>query len=403
MRIDIVNPRGAAAPATGSPASLLAEWRVGAVLEAVAIRDPGTGQLFLDIAGQRHPARLASGNDHEGPASGERMQLRVLRNSPVLALERIADAEHQRVDPKMVTDALRRLVPKQTSPAPLLANLSWIARSANGSIALPKNVADAAARLWQALPDVDELSDPLKLERALSRSGTFLEAALANDDGTPAARWAIATDLKTLLLQLSRTLREHGARPNAATFADATPHAPLPATGGPLATLSSAPATLALLEGAQQQMDELARQTDGAIARMTSTQVTNSAQEGPSQSILVELPVRYEDRASMLRLRIERDGTRRQYESHDTWTVEAALDLGNSGALHARVSLTGLRVSVQLRADTPAVVEMLNARVVELEALLHGAGLEVDRIVCRHGLPAADGGQRLSRLLDVRA
>ncbi|HEY8537245.1 MAG TPA: flagellar hook-length control protein FliK [Steroidobacteraceae bacterium] len=404
MRIDIVNPRGSpSALSSGSPASLLAEWRVGAVLEAVAIRDPGTGQLFLDIAGQRHLARLASGNDQEGPASGERMQLRVLRNSPVLALERIVEPVEERIDPKMVADALRRLVPRQTSPAPLLANLSWVARGAAGASSLPQNVAAAAAKLWQALPDVDELSDPLKLERARGRSGTFLEAALANDDRTPASRTAIATDLKTLLLQFARTLREHGARPNAAAFADATPHAPLPASGGPLATLSAAPATLALLEGAQQQMDELARQTDGTLARITTTQVTNSAQEGPLQSILIEVPVRYEDRASMLRLRIERDGARRQQTSQETWIVEAALDLGNSGALHARISLTGLRVSVQLRADAPAVVDMLNARVGELETLLHEAGLEVDRIVCRHGLPAADVGNRFSRLLDVRA
>jgi hypothetical protein len=404
MRIDIINPRGAPGPiASGSPASLLAEWRVGAVLEAVAVRDAGTGHLFLDVAGQRLPARLASGNEHEGPAAGERMQLRVLRNSPVLALERVVEPERDGIDPKMAADALRRFVPRQTSPAPLLSNLRWVARGTDDSNALPKNVVDAATRLWRALPDVEELSDPLRLERALGRSGTFLEAALANDDRTPAARTAIATDLKTLLLQLARTLREHGARPNASAFPDVASNAPLPASSGPLTTLSSAPATLALLEGTQQQMDELARQTDGTLARLTATQVTNSAQEGPAQSILVELPVRYEDRATMLRLRIERDGSRQEHASQDAWTVEAALDLGNAGALHARVSLSGLRVAVQLRADAAAVVEMLNVRVGELEALLQGAGLEVDSIVCRHGLPAADAGKRFSRLLDVRA
>jgi hypothetical protein len=67
------------------------------------------------------------------------------------------------------------------------------------------------------------------------------------------------------------------------------------------------------------------------------------------------------------------------------------------------VSLSGFRVGVQLRADSPAVVDMLNARAPELEAMLRDAGLEVDRIVCRHGMPAGDAGERLTRLLDVRA
>lgn len=400
MRIDLVNLRGIPAVSPNTTASLLAEWRVGAVLQAVATRDAGNGQLFLDMGGQRYPARLSSGSGNEaGPVDGERMTLRVLRNSPVLALERIPDSSGA-MDSEAVGDALRKFVPKQTSPAPLLSNLAWVARG--GADALPKAVAQVADRLWQALPNVRDLSDPMSLERALGRSGAFLEAVLAKDDGTPAARAAVATDLKTLMLQFARVLREHGARPNGAAFADST-HSPLPTATGPLGTLAASPATLALLETPIEQMHELARQTDGALARMTTTQVTNSAQEAPLQSMLIELPVRHEDRASMLRVRIEHERSRRQHDGPESWTVEAALDLGAAGALHARVSLSGFHVGVQLRADSPGVVEMLNARAPELEAMLREAGLEVDRIVCRHGMPGGDAGQRVTRLLDVRA
>jgi hypothetical protein len=414
MRLDVVNLRGIAAATTGSIATLLAEWRVGAVLQAVATRDPGTGQLFLNMGGQRYPARLASGSDDSGPVDGERMTLRVLRNSPVLALERIEEPARG-MDAQALGDALRKFVPRQTSPAPLLSNLAWLARHGDS---LPREVVQVAERLWQALPSTKDMSDPMTLERALSRSGAFLEAALANDDGTPAARAAVATDLKNLMLQFARVLRQHGAHPNGATFADSIPHAPLPTANGPLSSLPTAPATLALLEAPLEQMNELARQTDGAIARMTTTQVANTAQEGAAQTLLIEVPVRHEDRANMLRLRVEHDRSRRAHDGSESWTVEAALDLGTVGALHARVSLSGrsfspapaalglapgFRIAVQLRADAPALVDMLNARAPELEALLRDAGLEVDRIVCRHGMPAGDPGARLTRLLDVRA
>jgi hypothetical protein len=398
MRLDLVTMRGV--PVIGTSASLLAEWRVGTILQAVATRDASSGQLFLDMGDSRYPARLASGDD-EGPADGERLTLRVLRNSPVLALERVAESPRGAVDAEVVTDALRKFVPRQSSPAPLASNLAFVARD-SGAQALPRAVAQAATQLWEALPDMDSMTDPMTLERALSRSGTFLEAALAKHDGTPAARSAVAADIKGLMLQFARVLKEHGAKPSAG-FSDMSAHAPLPSANGPLSSLSSAPATLALLDTPIERMNELARQTDGALARLSTTQVTNSAQAGPVQSMLIEVPVRQDDRANVLRFRIERDSSRKQQSGGDSWTVEAALDLGAVGALHARVSLSGYRVGVQLRADSPAIVDMLNSRAAELESMLRDAGLEVDRIVCRHGMPVGDTGQRLTRLLDVRA
>jgi hypothetical protein len=398
MRLDLVSMRGV--PTIGTSASLLAEWRVGTILQAVATRDASSGQLFLNMGDSRYPARLASGED-DGPADGERLTLRVLRNSPVLALERVPEDARTSVDNEVVTDALRKFVPKQASPAPLTANLAFATRE-GGTLGLPRAVAQLATKLWEALPDMDTLTDPAKLERALGRSGAFLESTLAKDDGTSASRSAIATDVKTLMLQFARVLREHGAKPHGG-FTDPSAHAPLPSANAPLSTLTSGPATLALLETPFEQMNELARQTDGALARLTTTQVTNSAQDGPVQTLLIELPMRQEDRSSVLRFRLERDGSRKQHTGADSWALEAALDLGIVGSLHARVALNGYRVGVQLRADSPAVVDMLNARAPELESMLRESGLEVDRIVCRHGMPAGDAGQRLTRLLDVRA
>ena len=106
----------------------------------------------------------------------------------------------------------------------------------------------------------------------------------------------------------------------------------------------------------------------------------------------------------MLRLRVEHDESRkRQGGGGDSWSVEAAMDLGQVGALHAKVTLTGQRIGVQLRAESPALVNALSAHAGELEALLRDAGLEIDRIVCLHGMPAGDSGARPARLLDVRA
>jgi hypothetical protein len=38
-----------------------------------------------------------------------------------------------------------------------------------------------------------------------------------------------------------------------------------------------------------------------------------------------------------------------------------------------------------------------------LESMLRGSGLEVDRVVCLHGMPVSNDGSRPTRLVDVRA
>ena len=401
MRVDLVDFRSAS-PAGNTNPSLLSEWRVGALLQAVAVRDANSGQLWLDIGGQRHSARLASGNG-SGPANGEQLQVRVLRNSPVLALETLSASASVATDAEtVVSDAMRRFVPRQESASLMLANLSWLAQGKNGVNDLPKAVMQAAAQLWQALPDAESLGNPQQLEKAITRSGAFLEANLADASRAAADPKLLATDLKALMLGLSRTLRESGARPNAARSDNAV-NAPIPTARGPLTALNAAPATFSMIEATDQQLNELSRQTDGAIARLTTTQITNSAPDPQLQSMLVELPVRHEDRAAMLRLRIEHDNSRKRSGGADSWTVEAAVDLGQVGALHAKVTLSGQRIGVQLRAESAAIVDALSARAGELEAMLRESGLEIDRIVCLHGMPAGDAGVRAARLLDVRA
>ena len=401
MRIDLATVRSTGF-AGQSPAAMLSDWRVGAILQATAVRDSRSGQLWLEIGDLRYPARIASG-EASGPTDGERLTVRVLRNSPVLALETLTSETTSNAD-TVTTDALRRYLPRQASPAPLLSNLSWIAngKAAAQGETLPPAVTQAANKLWQALPDALSLADPASLRNAVTRSGAFLEATLASGDRRAIAA-SVDQDLKALMLNLARVLRESGARP-AAAMGDTNGHSPVPLSNGPLSALPSAPATLAVLEDSNQQLHELARQTDGALARMTTLQAGSSPQDTPVQAMLLELPMRQGERTSVVRLRIEQDRSRkRDSGSPDAWSIEAAMDLGTVGALHARVGLQGHRISVQLRAESAIVVDTLAARAPELESMLRESGLEIDRVVCLHGMPAGDAGARTTRLLDLRA
>jgi hypothetical protein len=389
MRVDLTPTRSATTIATSS-GSLLSDWRVGAIVEAVAVRDV-SGQLWLRIGNTNFSARVASGAS-EGPANGEVLQARVLRTSPVLALETLQSQQPESAT-EVTANALLRYLPKQSSPANLAANLGFIARGQGED--LPEGVRRAATQLWQALPDTQALSDPAELEQALTRSGTFLENTLARGQ-------APAGDLKGLLLALQNALSSAGARANAAS-PPMLDNGALPRPDGALASLPATPASLALLDGARDQLNELARQVEGTLARLTTTQIQNTTQSSTPSAVMIELPVRVDDRASMLRLRIEREASQERQEGDSSWTIEAALDLGAQGGLHARISLTGSRLAVQLRADSAFVVEELAARSPELASLLRESGLSIDRIVCLHGMPVSPASKPVHRLLDVRA
>jgi hypothetical protein len=390
MRLDLSTIRapGAAAPAGG----LMAQWRVGAIVEAIAVRDISDGQLWLNIGATRVPARIASG-DAAGPSNGERLQLRVLRDHPVLALETIESNDSEAT---AVSDALRRFLPRQSSPAPLFANLAWLRVHSEDSQQLSRAVTDAIQKLWNALPEAGDLSTPEGLASAVKRSGVFLESELAQGDLID-ARHILGRDLKALLLNLKQTLIRSGANMHGS---EQPPPGPLPTLRGPLVPLDAAPASLAAIQIPTRQLNELAAQTDGALARINTVQLANSEGTTAASAWLVEVPLRHDGRGETLRFRFERNSQRESAEQ--SWTVEAALNLGTQGSLHARVSLYGKRIGVQLRAEPPQLVAELAAQAPQLSAMLSDAGLEVDRVVCLHGMPADERDTRTTSLLDIR-
>ena len=402
MRLEVSSLR--ASGTTGSPSTLFSQWRVGTIVEAIAVRNAADGQLWLNIGATRVPARIASG-DPAGPANGERLQLRVLRDRPVLALESIPQEDGET---QLVNDGLRRFLPRQTSPAPLLANLALLAKNAPMLEALPRPIRNAVAQLWQSLPQATELATPEGLDNALRRSGVFLESTLAQSSDTE-ARTVLSRDIKGMLLDLKHALQRSGATPQAQATANSPTRAgpdPLPTMRGNLPPLPATSATLAQLDTLPDRLNELAAQTDGALARLRSVQLVNVENTTQAPVWLVELPFTRNQQPETLRFRFERNSSRQGNGSggEQSWTVEASISLRDTGGLHARVSLYGSRIAVQLRAESASFVSELNARLPELTAVLREAGLDVDRVVCLHGMPAEDPQWRNpTPLVDLRA
>src|SRR5215831_17461297 len=281
MRLELSTQRLTASPGLSAG---LSQWRVGAIVEAIAVRSVEDGQLWLNIGATRVPARIASG-DAAGPANGERLQLRVLRDSPVIALETVMADDSEA---NTVNEGLRHFLPRQASPAPLLANLAFLANSSSTSQPIAKQITDAAQRLWRALPEAADLQTPEGLAGAVKRSGVFLENQLAN--GTAGdVQQAATSDLKALLSTLKQVLGRNGA---VSQHASRSNPGPLPTLRGALTPLEQSNASLANIDTPQSAINELAGQTDGALARMNTLQLVNAEHSSANPAWLIELPFR---------------------------------------------------------------------------------------------------------------
>lgn len=297
--------------------------------------------------------------------------------------------------------ALRRELPRQGSPMPLLANLAWLNATPEGeSAALPGPVRQAVAAAWRALASLDGLARPGELERAARASGLGLERLLATAE---AARLdaALAGDWKALLLRLRAALDAFPRRPASGSLTRTD--APLPGRPGALPALEPVEARLADLPDAAAMVGELAEEVDAAVARITSHQLANLREPALAPCVVVEIPVRDGPGAAMLRLRFTQgDDGPAGGPTGPAWSVEFAVHLGAAGTLQGKVQLAGLRVDVAVESDTAAMLDALQAAEAELRWHLESMGFEVGRLGWRTATPPApDSG--VSWLVDERA
>lgn len=423
MRIDSLTNPEAVSPGTSLPNvnTLRSLWRVGAILEAIAVRDVTSGELWLELPNQqRLPARIASG-DGQVPEQGQLLKLRVLRDSPVLAMEVIEEG----VPDNVAESALRRALPQQSSPGPLLANLGWLARHTEQLGNLPEPVQTRLINLLQALPTTTQLTDAAGLRTALQNSGLYLENKLATLADPAAARAAalanstrnpqrtlqgdpqldlqrdLPRDLKALLLDLRDELQR---QPLAATL-HRQPPGPLPSLATTTQSIPIGPASLAAMDDPHEQLAELKQQIDGNVARLQTNQLlaTQAAQQG-MLAWLVELPVLTGAQPELVRFKFQREPAAKNAATASAWRVELALDLGQAGNLHASIQWQPSEgINIQLRSDTPALVTRMNQDAALLSASLTSQGIPVQTIRCLHGMPVDAHRERLSALLDLHA
>lgn len=388
----IIQPTSLAALTwAGAAAGSTAEsWRIGTVLSARPLGVSPQGMMILQIGA------MAVETQSPGTQLPPQFQVRVLSMGAEPLLEVVIPSGPE----TFVQQAMRERLPQQNGYAPLLATLDTLAQRPQVR-QLPSSIRTALALLENAMRTPEEISDGPGLREAVTRSGLFLEAQLADPMAMGDALGE--EDWKGALLRLATALQTAGytgkpaangpgngpdtAPPLQYRGVQAQPRAAVPEEGDPL-----------LGDDAQDLrplLERLNTDVHAALARLEVAQLETAA----TSVWMVEIPVQGKDGRDVVQLQLEQGATS---SDPSTWTLGFALELPSLGPVQGEVQLRGQRLSVRLWAHMGATVEKLERRFDMLRDRLAASGLILDQLSCQHGMPQT-GQSRSAVLLKTMA
>ncbi|MBI3775774.1 MAG: flagellar hook-length control protein FliK [Gammaproteobacteria bacterium] len=463
MRLDEVTPLLTAIPAPGLTATISA-WRVGQILEAVVTRIPSVGTATLNVSNIsldiRSELPLVAGNrlQLEVAQIGARITLRVL--TPTAPKDTVADAlrvlaPRQGELAPVLTQLAKISLPATTPtapgstaaqatgadtpvlvpvPPPLLNSHAASPTPAIPSLASfltpPVNQAQApvpaaalpaplAIALAAAPPELRELAKNIierirtpaqtatadGLKQAVKNAGPFFEHQLATATSTAEVALVLDRDLKAGLLKLAGYLK-------AIMPQFATPDAALPAATPTGTTRSHTPPHAAQLAAQlatdAAPLETLAKETDAALARITTQQLLSLPERSAdAPQWIFDLPLRNGERVDVMHLHVFREKQPRDAQNSPAWCVRLTFDLTTLGKVATLVTLYAGSVSVSIWAQQKATAHLFEQHLATLHTELQDAGVNISRLHCECGVAPFTGDaplkQKRSGLIDERA
>lgn len=394
------------APPGATPGQMLTAQIISTPTASTAIVSLGAQELPVSLQAPAQPGTVLPLVVQSGPNG---LQIAHAPPSATLAPATPSSPAAATAPPGQVAAgaSMPTIVPPATSPTtvPILAQAMLASLGNQNSVAtlvssvlrlgerlreLPSDVQRAVQRLAQVVLPLDgKAPDAAALQRAIARSGVFLELSLAAGAGD----MELDGDLKALLLTVRRTLGEwlgDQARPTA--LAGKQPPPPL-AGQAPRASLTAPGAPLADDSDIEDIGKSLLSQTDAALSRLRLHQIASlpDRPEGATlrHDVRLEVPITIGQQPGVLSLVISRDPDEETEEKQQkNWRVQFAVNASVIGEVGAEIGLLAGRTNVVLSAAEPGTAEALNEGIPDLSLALEAVGLTPGVLRVRRANPA---------------
>lgn len=257
-------------------------------------------------------------------------------------------------------------------------------------------------QLLGSLPDISQKPGSAQLAELVKNSGIQLEQRLTGD-----ATGAAQQDLKAALLrvmgqimppQTAAAIQLTSAQ--AAIASQAMPQLLREMGGLNLQHMRQQAMRFPLTKGVLQKLDNpndlgaLLRIAAAAISRLQTHQLASLGQtyttpEGTQLTTWqMEVPIRDQDSLVPLQLKFQREQqTEEQEQQEPVWRLELSFELEPLGPLHVQVNLKNEELNSKLWAEYAHTAEFVNQELPVLRDKLLAAGLNINKLECRQGMP----------------
>ncbi len=277
---------------------------------------------------------------------------------------------------KILIEAQKQLLPLQSPPLPLLANLQQILTKIEPQTTVSETLKQLAQDILRGIPLRSDLTEPTTLKQAIENAGVFLESKLA-DLLHGKQEVVLQDDIKLKLGKLAAALTHQLS--NDAEIDN--------------------PALTAALE-------ETLKKTQGTLAKLTLDQLHSlPKEESPKQGWIVELPFFDSREAQSLQIEIEQDKAGDSEYRQKNWAVSITITPPDLATIHCKVSCYDGSVNAHFWSEATDTVDRINTHLDYLKQQLEQKGLTTGFMEAHQGKPPASNTVKkpLTRLLNVKA
>ena len=381
-----IAPSSKTGGATANPSP--AQWATGQLLQLRVESRVDAQTLRVQIDGQTMLARTAL---DLAPGTTTTATVIVSGERPEISL---AEFPGRAAASATLQQSLAQALPRQAPLAETVPAILSSVQMPEDFAQLPVAVQRSLVALAQALPATPDLMQPTRLAQVVARAGSQLESALATAvQAQTTAPSTVANpttlpqdDLKWRLLAVREAVsqalgamrepqRDSGSHPPDGT-ATAPPRAETSATQSASSGIGA--------QGAGHQLENLLRDVDASLARLTTHQLQTATAAQADQLLgFFELPLQADLGRAPLTLEVEQDGRHGPAEAALPFTVKIEVPLGEMGTFRARIALAGDRVAVATWSDSAPLRALIAERLQDLDAALTQQGLAASASVVR--------------------
>ena len=406
------------------------DWKVSQLIQAVITRMTDK-QLFLDIQGVKANTARPANLDLQ---AGDILKLQVEQLRPIPQFRIVA--LQKATDNNLLTQALKTLMAQNTSSAPLLKDISYVAnRPSLRPSPLAAEINAAVRNIFQQLPSPFNLKTAAQLKSQLQQSGNFIEAnikkqmfsAMPNADLNKVPRITPQTsanikatldlDLGAQLHRLANLIRTQLVQPPASsplTSQKAPLPQGIPVTDNKVVT-QQAPAqsqsqlkveqtSIQNITQREEAMQTFLRQVESSLSHIQQNQLQSLNESQPGRPTwLMELPIKDGQDIDLFELRIsEEESAEKEGELTKTWNVTLKFDLTGLGKVKAHIKMQNDFISAQFVSEITETLTLFKDNFDYLKNRLSYNGLNVGNIDCIHANLSNNDTVKASKRLDER-